>query len=220
VDLQTGQLFAYEALVRCTVARYASPFGLFERAAVEGVCGRLGRRIRESAFARCPTHNLFVNLHPHELSERWLVRPDDPICYHDAQVFLEITESATLEYFDLCLSVLKEVCARTGAHLVVDDLGAGYSNLMRVIDLEPEVVKLDRALVTGVDQHPRKQKLVQSMVNMCVELGAKVVAEGIETADELEAVRDMGVHYGQGYFLARPSFPPPAVSWPYSETAR
>ncbi len=215
VDLNDGGVFAYEALVRCRHEAFASPIGLFEHAVKEGSCGSLGRTIRNGIFADPPSTPLFINLHPHELRDRWLVQPDDPICFHDHPVYLEVTESATLDYYDLCVSVLKEVCARTGALLVVDDLGAGYSNLIRVVDLEPKIVKLDRALVTGLDQSRRKQVLVKHLVNLCEGLGARVVGEGVETVEELQALRDTGVHFGQGYFLARPNAPPPHVRWPF-----
>jgi EAL domain-containing protein (putative c-di-GMP-specific phosphodiesterase class I) len=214
VDLETGIPFAHEALTRCKVPEFKSPLVLFERAEQEHCCGRLGRTVREVAFARCPDLPLFVNLHPQELNDQWLVRPDDPLVLHTQEVFLEITESAAIDYFDLCMSVLKEVRSRSGAHLVVDDLGAGYSNLKRIVDIEPDIVKLDIQLTRGIDKKPRQRILVKQVVALCAELGARVVAEGIETLDELHAMRDVGVHFGQGYFLAKPAYPVPAVNWP------
>jgi EAL domain-containing protein (putative c-di-GMP-specific phosphodiesterase class I) len=213
VRMETGKLFAYETLVRCKVPGFA-PNILFERAAAEHSTGRLGRLIREIAVPLCGGIPVFVNLHPNELDDQWLVRPDDPIFSHDHDIYLEITESAPLTHFKLCVSVLREVCARTGAHLVIDDLGAGYSNLKLIADLGPKVVKLDRALVQDLHLKPRQQKLVKMVVRLCVELGAQVVAEGIELKDELSAVRDSGAHFGQGYLLGRPAFPMPAVNWP------
>jgi EAL domain-containing protein (putative c-di-GMP-specific phosphodiesterase class I) len=214
VELSGGRLFAQEALVRCKIPMFESPVTLFERAVTEQACGRLGRTIREVAFARCPGVPLFVNVHPNELSARWLVRPDDPVFFHDSDVYLEITESAAFSHFELCFGVLKEVCSRAGAFLVVDDFGAGYSNLKRIIDLQPKIVKLDRILIARLDRDRRQQTLVRHMVAMCGELGAKVVAEGIETLDELKASRDCGAQYGQGFLLARPQFPAPAAIWP------
>ena len=125
VDLRNGRLLAYEALVRCKLEHLKNPMVLFEQAVTEKACGRLGRSIREVAFAHSPAAPLFVNVHPDELGARWLVRPDDPLFFHDGHVYLEITESAAFTHFDLCYGVLKEVCSRSGAHLVVDDLGAG-----------------------------------------------------------------------------------------------
>ena len=106
VSIATGKIFAQEALVRCKWPEYTNPSKLFERAVQEKAAGRLGRPIRDVAFARGTGWRLFVNVHPDELSSRWLVRPDDPLNYHDAEVYLEITESAAFEYFDLCRSVL------------------------------------------------------------------------------------------------------------------
>jgi EAL domain-containing protein (putative c-di-GMP-specific phosphodiesterase class I) len=213
VRLDSERLFAYEALVRCNSPKL-TPVELFERAATERTTGRLGRIIREIAVPMCSGMPLFVNLHPSELEEGWLVRPDDPIVSHDHDIYLEITESAPLTHFNLCLSVLREVCSRTGAHLVVDDFGAGYSNLKHISDLEPRVVKLDRTLVDGLDRKPRQRKLVSATVRLCHELGAMVVAEGIETNDEYLAVCDCGADFGQGYLFARPAFPLPPIAWP------
>jgi len=219
VDLSTGVTFAQEALVRCKRPEFSSPLVLFERAVEETACGRLGRLIREVAFGTCGEIPLFVNLHPEELSSRWLVRPDDPLCLHQPPLFLEITESAAFTHFDLCRSVLNELCRRTGAQLVVDDFGAGYSNLQRVADLHPGIVKLDLALTRNVHRLPRMQAVVRHVVALCSELGARVVAEGIEVVDELTCVRDLGVHFAQGYLLARPAAPPPTATWPLSTSA-
>jgi EAL domain-containing protein (putative c-di-GMP-specific phosphodiesterase class I) len=82
VRLDSGKLFAYETLVRCRVTGF-SPVTLFERAAAERSTGRLGRMIREIAVPLCGGTPVFVNLHPNELEDRWLVRPDDPIFSHD-----------------------------------------------------------------------------------------------------------------------------------------
>jgi EAL domain-containing protein (putative c-di-GMP-specific phosphodiesterase class I) len=219
VELTTGQVFAHEALVRCRRPEYPSPPVLFDCAVAENACGRLGRLIREVAFGTCGDIPLFVNLHPEELSSRWLVRPDDPLCFHARPVFLEITESAAFTHFDLCKSVLNELCRRSGALLVVDDFGAGHSNLQRVVDLLPAIVKLDLALTREIHRRPRQRAVVRHLVNLCAELGARVVAEGIEVVEELACVRDLGVHYAQGYLLARPAAPPPSIVWPFGSSA-
>jgi EAL domain-containing protein (putative c-di-GMP-specific phosphodiesterase class I) len=198
VSFPDGTLYAYEALVRCALPAYRSPPALFEDAVKHRCSGRLGREIREIGVPLASGVPLFVNIHPHELSEGWLVRPDDPIYSHDHDVFLEVTESVPMTHYDLCMKVLKEVCSRGGVYLVIDDLGAGYSNLKRIADLEPRVVKLDRELIAGLDSSPRQQELVESVISLCGRLGAKVVAEGIETPEEATAAIRAGAHYGQG----------------------
>jgi len=214
VDVGSGRVFAHEALVRCKHKDYPNPPVLFEHASREGACGRLGRLIRDIAFGVTEDVTLFVNVHPEELNSRWLVQPDDPVGFQRRPVYLEITEATAFTHHELCMSVLKELCKRTGARLVVDDFGAGYSNLERVVALEPSIVKLDLMLTRGIHQNKTKQIVVRHMVNLCKELGAKVVAEGVEEVDELTCVRDCGVNYVQGYLIARPATPPPAPNWP------
>ena len=211
VELDTGAVYAYEALVRST-PRGGGPEALLQEAASARCLGALGRLIRELAVEGCPEHPLFLNVHPQEFEDGWLVQPDDPIFAHPYPIYLEITESVPLSHFELCRSVLREVRSK-GARLAVDDLGAGYSNLRYIAELEPEVVKLDRSLVRGLSTSRRQWMLVRGIVRLCEDLGARVVAEGLEERDDLLAARDAGVHIGQGFLLARPASPPPKPSW-------
>ncbi len=208
VDLQTERVFAHEALVRSDSPHFESPPALFTAAIRSQCCGALGRVIREIATQNCPDFPLFLNVHPNEFDESWLVQPDDPIFEHYHPIYLEITESVPLSHFALCHSVLREIRSK-GVFIAIDDLGAGYSNLKYIADLEPEIVKLDRGVIANAHREKRLRILVRHMVRLCEDLGARVVAEGIETADELHAVRDCGAHLGQGYYFAQPSFPPP-----------
>ncbi len=212
VELGRNRIFAYEALVRSTSPHWESPPALFSEAIRGQCCGALGRVIREIAIRGCSEMPLFLNIHPNEFDEGWLVQPDDPIFSHHNDVYIEITESVPLSHFALCHSVLSEI-RHKGILLAVDDLGAGYSNLKYIADLAPEIVKIDRSLVANLANDARLHKLVSHIVGLCTDLGARVVAEGIERADEARAVVDTGAHYGQGFFFARPSFPPPDVSW-------
>src|SRR3954471_10547293 len=214
VNMRDGELFAHEALVRCGLPALKNPLVLFERALEVGCAGRLGRMIRDIAVPLSAGRPLFLNVHPQELHEAWIVRPDDPLFCHDHVLYVEVTEAMPLTQHELCMSVLRELRARCRVELVVDDLGAGYSNLKRILDLQPKIVKLDRELIINLDRDERQRKLVAGIVRMCVDLDAAVVAEGIETDDEFLALRDIGVHFGQGYLFARPAYPMPAITWP------
>ncbi|MDB4988107.1 MAG: hypothetical protein JWN04_3285 [Myxococcaceae bacterium] len=207
LDLKKRSIFAYEALLRSNSPHFEGPPAMFTEAIRSRYCGALGRAVRELTVASAPPFPLFVNIHPNEFDEGWLVQPDDPIFHHEHPVYLEITESVPLSHFSLCTSVLAEVRNR-GVLLAVDDLGAGYSNLKYIADLSPQVVKLDRGLIENLQKGTRQYRLVRGIVRLCEDLGAKVVAEGIETEAEAEAVVEAGAHYGQGFFYARPSFPP------------
>lgn len=219
VDLQARRVFAYEALARPTAAEFPNPLALFAAAVEHSCTGELGQLLRELSLEGCPDHPLFINIHPSELNERFIIQPSDALYSHDRDIYLEITEGVPLSHFHLCQTILSEVRGR-GIHLVVDDLGAGYSNLKYIADLHPKVVKLDRDLVAGLTTDSRLFKLVSGIVVLCKELDAMVVAEGIETVQELDAVIDAGAHFGQGYLLARPAFPPPEVTWPEKSRAR
>jgi EAL domain-containing protein (putative c-di-GMP-specific phosphodiesterase class I) len=207
VDMKRGNVFAFEALARCDSSDFRSPIELFRAAVEENMVGRLGREVRRLATEGCMGRTLFLNVHPAEFAEPWLVRPDDPIFCHDAPVFLEITESVPLSHYGQCNSILREIRSK-GVSLVVDDLGAGYSNLKYISDLAPEVFKLDRGLIAGLNSDTRLMTLVRCIVQLCTDLGAHVVAEGVETEAELGAIRDAGVRYAQGFYFGRPSYPP------------
>lgn len=209
VDIHRRRVFAYEALVRSP--SFPSPPVLFEHALGCGRCGELGREIRKLAVAGASGWPLFLNVHPQEFGESWIVRPDDPLFAHDADVYLEVTESVPLSHFSLVTPIMRELRAK-GIRAVVDDLGAGYSNLRYIADLEPEVVKLDRGLIEGCHKDRRQRILITSIVRMCADLGARVVAEGIELVDELVALVDTGVQFAQGYLIARPGVDLPEPS--------
>src|SRR4051812_20301588 len=211
VDLAKRQIFAYEALVRPQL--HSSPPALIADAARQNRLGILGRTLRDASITDCPDHPLFVNIHPDELLEHFLVQTDDPIFTHGTEVFLELTETVPLQRLTLVAQMLQEIQAR-GVHLVVDDLGSGYSNLRYLADLKPRIVKLDRELVTGLCPGTRRFTLVKGLVDLCTDLQARVVAECIETPEELAAAIEAGCHLGQGFVFARPMSPPPGIAWP------
>jgi EAL domain-containing protein (putative c-di-GMP-specific phosphodiesterase class I) len=213
VDGSTRKTAAVEVLTRCKLPAFRNPQLLFDQAADIGYAGRLGRMVRELAFAETLDVPVYVNIHPAELTARWLVRPDDPMFLHPHGVFLEITEAAAFEHHDLVLAALGEVAAR-GCKLVIDDFGAGHSNLARLAELEPAVVKLDRSLVTDLHLKPRAQNLMRHTIAMMHSFDAKIVVEGVETVEELKAAIDCGADLFQGYLLARPENPVPQGAWP------
>ena len=180
VDLQTHKVFAYEALARPFGPEITNPMALFAAAVEHSLTGELGQMLRQMTIEGCSDFPLFINIHPAELNEPWIIQPSDALYQHGLDVYLEITEGVPLSHFHLCQTILSEVRGR-GIYLVVDDLGAGYSNLKYIADLHPRVVKLDRGLIAGLTQDSRLFKLVSGIVVLCEQLDAMVVAEGIET---------------------------------------
>jgi EAL domain-containing protein (putative c-di-GMP-specific phosphodiesterase class I) len=202
----------YEALARSEGA-LASPGVLV--AAAEGAgrlreLGRAGRaRVADAAAQAPPGALIFVNLHASDLEDEHLVDPAAPLAAHAARVVLEITERAAL---DGVQGVPERLAAlrRLGYRVAVDDLGAGYAGLASFPALQPEVVKLDMALVRNVDQSPLQQRVIRSVVELGRELRMMVVSEGIETPAERDALAALGCDVFQGYLFARPArgFPP------------
>ena len=213
VNLSTAELIAYEALARPGLPGYSSVEQMMQAAVGVGRIGELGRLLRGLAVEGCPEHPLFVNVDANEFDEGWLVDPTDPVFFHDHPVHVELTESAPIDYFEQCRGILAEL-RQKGIGLIIDDLGAGYSNLRYIADLEPNLVKLDRSLIAHIDSDGPEFRLLRAIVTLCSEMGAKVVAEGIETVEQLLAVREAGAQYGQGFLLGRPTTPPAAPTWP------
>ena len=212
-QLKTGKVFAYEALARVDAPEFDSLLDLFQAASKAGLVGELGHLHRSQAVTHCSNEPLFINIFPAEFDYGLLVRPDDAIFRHKHPVYIEITESVPLSHFEQCHDVIGELREK-GIMLAIDDLGAGFSNLKYIADLAPEIVKLDRGLISGVREGNRQAKLIRLMVSLCQEMGAQVVAEGIETIHELIVAERAGVDFCQGYLLGRPSPSPQGGSWP------
>ncbi len=209
VALRTGRTFAFEAFPHCEVEGLTDPEELFARAVFEKTVGELGRAVRRVAFAACPGSPLFVGVHPHELKDSWLIRPDDAISSHHREVYLQVDQPG---YSAVCMHVLTEVASR-GILLVVDDLGADGSNLRQVIELGPSFVKLDPELVRDIEHNVRKRKVVAALVQLCTDLGAQVIAKGVDTESALQVLIDSGVQYAQGTVLGVPLRRPVTSKW-------
>ena len=216
VDAGRRTLFGYEALVRPTEPSMASPSAILAAAERLERLPQLGRRIRSlsaAAFGRAPPGSLlFVNLHTRDLLDPDLFRADAPLSAHAERVILEVTERSTLDD-------VRDVQARVrklrdlGFRIAIDDLGAGYAGLASFAALEPDIVKLDMSLIHDVHQSQIRQRIVGTMASLCKEMGMRVIAEGVELAEERDAAQRLGCELIQGYLYARPGPPFPAIEW-------
>lgn len=121
-------------------------------------------------------------------------------------LLVEITEHAQVDDYD-ALAVLITELRELGGRLAVDDVGAGFASLQHILRLAPDEIKLDVGLTRGIDGDRARRALAFGLVSFANELGCSVVAEGIETREELDALRSLGVSLGQGYFLSPPAEP-------------
>ena len=207
VSWSRREVFGYEALLRSRETSLPHPGAILDAAERLLRIHDLGRTIRTRAAqpaAQMPDGvMLFVNLHTQDLLDEDLFDRDSALARIAGRVVLEITERASLHQVRDVASRIARL-REMGFRLAVDDLGAGYAGLTSFAQLEPEVVKLDMALVRGVHLQPTKLTLVRTMITMCRELGMQVVAEGIETPEEREAIVDAGCDLLQGYLFAKP----------------
>jgi EAL domain-containing protein (putative c-di-GMP-specific phosphodiesterase class I) len=122
---------------------------------------------------------------------------------HERPLVVELTEHQAVEDYgelDVALSRLRE----HGVRVAVDDVGSGFASFRHVTRVKPEILKLDRSLVCGIDEDPVRQSLASAIVAFARDIGAIVVSEGIESGDELSTLMDLAVGCGQGFYLARP----------------
>lgn len=120
--------------------------------------------------------------------------------YDDEDIFFEITERTDIENYVLLQSIMNHYIDQ-GYQIALDDVGAGYSGLNRVVNTTPNYLKADIELVRNIHLSKSKQSMMKLLVDYCDEMGLKLVAEGIETQEELECICNLHVHYGQGYYL-------------------
>lgn len=203
-------VFGYEALVRSAEPTLPHPGALFDAAERLDRLADLGRKIRETAIApmsQAPDSMLlFVNLHTRDLLDESLFDPTAPLNGLAGRVVLEITERARLEQVPDVRSRIGRL-TNQGFRVAIDDIGAGYAGLTSFALLEPDVVKLDMALVRDVDRAATKQKLIRSLNQLCHEMKLHVVAEGVETVAERDTLIDLGCDLFQGYLFAKPGPP-------------
>jgi EAL domain-containing protein (putative c-di-GMP-specific phosphodiesterase class I) len=126
------------------------------------------------------------------------------------RLVLEIVETAILMDEDRAVAELQGLRAR-GIRIALDDFGTGLSNLDRLRRLPCDIVKIDRAFVAGLDQGGRSVEILRALADLAERLAIDLVAEGVETAAEAEAIRAVGIRYGQGWHFGRPApdVPPP-----------
>jgi EAL domain-containing protein (putative c-di-GMP-specific phosphodiesterase class I) len=119
------------------------------------------------------------------------------------RIVLEVTEHAQIADYDALLELLKPLRLR-GLRLAVDDAGAGYASLRHILNLQPDLIKLDIGLTRSIDIDPARRALAAALLGFARETNSQIIAEGVETASEFKALRALGIDNAQGYFLARP----------------
>ncbi len=214
VDQASGGIFAYEALVRGPAGEGAGTvldtvddtnrYAFDQAARVRAL--ELAARL---ALPRKAT-NLSINFLPNavyrpEACIRTTLETASRVDFPLDAIIFELTEGEAVA--DAChLTRIVESYRKMGFKTAIDDFGAGYSGLNLLARFQPDIVKLDMALVRDIDRTRVKRVIVAGIMRICTDLGITVIGEGVETAGESLALTDLGVNLQQGYLFARPGF--------------
>jgi diguanylate cyclase (GGDEF)-like protein len=219
VDLTVGTEIAWEALARPMDPAFNSivdVLGTAERSGQVPVLGRVLREIQVAAITELPADKLlFLNVHPFEFLEQGGIEGEPALQPWTKRIVLELTEAAEVSNFARARERVAALRA-AGFRIAVDDLGSGYSSLNSLALLEPDFVKLDMAMIRGIEEGGRAARLIKHILEYCRGEGMRAVCEGIETQEELRVVAALGVSLVQGFLLARPGppFPDAALGAP------
>ena len=214
INLKSRDVLGYEALSKGTLeSTFNSPETLFNWAERLRLDLHLDIMCRKKAFERAKSiikekDMLFLNTIPRSIDnpDISLKNLKDYLRAYEidpTKVVLELTERTAIENYESFEKNLK-LFRGVGFNIAIDDAGAGYASLNTIAQLKPEFLKFDMALVHNLHKDPIKQELLIILLNMAEKIGAQVIAEGIETEEELKVLLKFGVNLGQGYFIGKP----------------
>lgn len=213
VSLFDGSVIGYEALSRGSSDSYLnSPDRLFEAARIHSRSWELELLCRVKALKRADNLPedafLFINVDPHifrdEKFKKGLTK--EFLSEHNMSaesIIFEITEKTSIEDYKSFKEALSNYVEQ-GYKIAIDDMGSGYSGLKMLTETKPHFVKIDMDLIRNINQDTFKQALIECFVRLSEVVNMKLIAEGIETEEELITLINLGVYAGQGYFINRP----------------
>lgn len=205
VHLVENRIVGHEALARFSAQPQRTPDKWFAEAGLVGLQQELEVALIEAAlhdFEQLPADSyLSLNVSPGTILSGALntVLADQPL----ARLTLEVTEHASVQDYSQLADALEPLRSK-GLQLAVDDAGAGYASFRHILKLKPDVIKLDSSLIRNVDSDTGCRALAAALIRFAEETGCKVVAEGVETQEELTMLRRLEVSKAQGYLLGRP----------------
>jgi EAL domain-containing protein (putative c-di-GMP-specific phosphodiesterase class I)/CheY-like chemotaxis protein len=206
-DLATGSLVGMEALSRFPFDPNRAPETWFEEASLVDLRTELEMAAIRTSLGRMddlPEGTfLAVNLSPETACSAELHRAVE-FALSPSRLVLEVTEHARVrDYARLGAAVA--VLRDKGVRLAVDDAGSGFASLQHILRLAPDFIKLDMALTRDVDSDLARRALAAALISFASQIGAEIIAEGVETGPELDTLRELGVGFGQGFHLGRPA---------------
>lgn len=207
VSLRSSEVIGYEALTRGPVdTDLHKPQELFQQARAGGLVYELDCLCRRTALERAcclpRDKKLFLNCLPTSIGDpdlrgEGLVKVLENYQLRPGHLVLEISEKESIEDFAI-FGEMRESWRQLGIQVAIDDAGAGYASLEAIMEITPDFLKADMGLVRGIDADPPRQEVLRALKAVARRIGAAVIAEGVESNEELRVLRQLGIPYGQG----------------------
>ncbi len=218
VDATTFEIIGYEALMRPQSDIISTPYLLLELAKAESKLDKIERLVMKKVFEKIrknmdvlKDYKIFINSIADQVltEEEFKVYKDQ---YSDilSNVVIEVTEQESVDYG--ILQIKSNMFKDAGALLAIDDFGSGYSNENSLLSIDYDIIKLDMNLIRNIDTDTRRQQIVKSLINFSDTHNYKILAEGVETENEVRELRNLGIHYMQGYYFGKPDIEIKGVS--------
>ena len=205
IDLSSGRVAGHEALAR--FGSDGAPGEWFRRAHDVGLGVELELMAVRAALAAKPAEGyVSINVGPDTVMARQFFNVvfDDP---EPERIVIELTEHEEFKDYPIVQNLLKKL-QRLGIRIAIDDTGSGVSSLQHIVRLSPDLIKLDRSLISFIDTDPVRRTLGVTLALFAGEIGARLIAEGIERPEERDACAEIGIAFGQGYLLGKPDEQP------------
>lgn len=211
IDVKTGEVFAYEALMRSMMRELKSPFEILRIARSQSKLYQIEKLTFDTALGwlkmskeKLAGKKMFINSIPGQIFlENDVKEMREKFSDLSGQVVFEITENEFSNTDDTRKKV--DILRDFGAMIAIDDYGSGYSNELALLSIGPDFLKIDMSIVRDIDKDSDKQQLVQGTIAYSSQRNIRIIAEGVETHEELSTLVKLGVDYIQGFYLARPS---------------
>ncbi len=218
IDMNDNQIYGYETLARGVKedGSLMYPDELFRKSKQNDFNFKLDRLCRESALKTAATkkvhQKVFINFIPTSIYDpefclNSTVKWAKQLEFDPSQIVFEVVETELVKDQAHLKSILEYYRAK-GFKIALDDVGEGYSSLNMLIELKPDIIKIDRNIISGIDTNELKQSVYKALYNLAKEHNITVLAEGIETVYELETIKSIGVDLAQGYYFAKPTAEP------------
>lgn len=218
IDAKDYSIFGYEALIRGVKenGELMFPDQLFSKSTRNDLNFKLDRMCRESALKTAAvkriSQKVFINFLPTAIYDPQFclnstVRWAKQLEFDPKNIIFEVVETESVKDKNHLKSILSYY-REQGFEIALDDVGEGYSGLNMLINLKPDIIKVDREIIQNIDKDEFKQSTYKALYTLAKENGIKVLAEGVETSFELEMIQSIGVDYLQGYYFGRPQAEP------------